>query len=123
MEPAERHKLRIRVKRLRYACGFFASLYSGKDAKAHKAMSACARDLQDGLGALTDIAFSRKLAVRVAGLHNEGSDSEAGAGPPAEAAEAFAAGALIGQAAAPADELLDRAIKACRALGKADLFW
>lgn len=118
MEPAERHKLRIRVKRLRYACGFFAGLYSGKDAKAHKAMAATARDLQDGLGALTDIAFSRKLAVRVAGLNGE-----AMGGAPAEAAEAFAAGALIGQAAAPTDDLLDSAVKACRALGKADPFW
>jgi triphosphatase len=112
MAPAERHKLRIRVKRLRYACGFFESLYSGKAAKAQKTFSAAARDLQDSLGALTDIAFSRDLAVRVAGL-KEGADPR----------QAFAAGALVGQAAAPTRARLKAAVRAHRALDDAEAFW
>jgi len=114
MSPAERHHLRIRVKRLRYACGFFASLYPGK---AGKAFTAAARDLQDRLGALTDIAFSRDLAARVAGLDSAGQDSR----PDAE--QAFAAGALVGQAAAPTGRRLKAAAKAHRALREAEAFW
>jgi triphosphatase len=110
MEPAERHRLRIRVKRLRYACGFFASLYPGK---AQQAFSTAARQLQDSLGALTDIAFSRELALRVAGLE----------GAQAEPAEAFAAGALVGQALAPLNVRLKAAVKAGRTLRQADIFW
>ena len=109
MAPAERHKLRIKVKRLRYACGFFESLYSKKATKAQKAFSIAARDLQDCLGALTDIAFSRDLARRVAGLDDPG--------------PAFAAGALVGQAAAPTNRRLKAAAKAHRALRDAEIFW
>jgi inorganic triphosphatase YgiF len=112
MAPAARHKLRIKVKRLRYACGFFESLYDGKAAKTHKAFSTAARDLQDALGALTDIAFSRDLARRVAGL-----------GPDADAEAAFAAGALVGQAAAPTKARMKAAKKAHGALKAADAFW
>ena len=112
MEPAERHKLRIRVKRLRYACGFFASLYAGRSAKAHKGFSRAARNLQERLGDLTDIAFSRDLAQRVAGL-KDGSDPRA----------AFAAGALVGQASAPTATRIKAAVKAHRALEDADAFW
>jgi inorganic triphosphatase YgiF len=110
MQPAERHKLRIRAKRLRYACGFFASLYPGR---AQKDFSAAARKLQDCLGALTDIAFSRDLALRIAGMN----------GADAEPAEAFAAGALVGQAAAPMGVRLKVAVKAQQALRDADVFW
>jgi CHAD domain-containing protein len=111
MEPAERHKLRIRVKRLRYACGFFASLYPGK---AQKAFAGAARDLQDALGALTDIAFSRQLALKLAGLTDGGQP---------EPDQAFAAGALAGQAASPFDERLAAAVEAATALRKTKTFW
>jgi len=117
MPPADRHHLRIQVKRLRYACGFFASLYSGKAGKAHKAFAAAARDLQDSLGALTDIAFSRDLVARIAGLDGPPRDN------PADPEQAFAAGALIGQAAAPTIRLLKTAAKAHRALRKSEAFW
>ena len=117
MAPADRHHLRIRVKRLRYACGFFASLYSGKAAKAHNAFATAARDLQDSLGALTDIAFSRDLVARVAGLDGRPQDRLA------DAEQAFAAGALIGQAAAPTNRRLKAAAKAHRALRAAEAFW
>jgi triphosphatase len=110
MEPAERHALRIRVKRLRYACGFFGSLYPGK---AHTAFTAAARRLQDAMGALTDIAFSRDLALKVTGLEHGQADP----------AEAFAAGALVGHATAPMSVRLRAAMKAQAALGEAAVFW
>lgn len=117
MTPEDRHRLRIQVKRLRYACGFFASLYSGNARKAHKAFTAAARDLQDGLGALTDIAFSRDLAARVAGLGGGALDERA------DAEQAFAAGALIGLAAAPVSRRLKSTAKALRVLREAEAFW
>jgi inorganic triphosphatase YgiF len=115
LTPDERHKLRIKAKRLRYACGFFESLYSGKSEAARRTFSAAARDLQDRLGSLTDIAFSRDLAMRVAGLAQDAGD--------AEPAPAFAAGALVGQAAAPMEKRLKAAAKAVKALKAAAAFW
>jgi len=49
-EPAQRHRLRIAVKRLRYAIGFLG----GDEPKALE-------DLQDVLGELNDIAVARRL--------------------------------------------------------------
>jgi len=63
LSAPERHKLRIAGKKLRYAVGFFAALYP---AKPHKRFGKAASDLQDALGALTDIAAGRTLMDRVA---------------------------------------------------------
>jgi inorganic triphosphatase YgiF len=112
MSPEQRHALRIKAKRLRYACGFFESLYRGKAAKAHGAFSIAARELQERLGALTDIAFSRDLATRVAQLETR---------PDPRAA--FAAGVLAGRAAAPAEAGLKAAKSAFAKLARAKAFW
>ena len=53
-----RHGVRIRVKRLRYACEFFASAFAGKAARDYLA---AVKDLQEILGALNDIAVGRRL--------------------------------------------------------------
>ena len=55
---AERHKLRIRVKRLRYACEFFAPAYTPRVAQAY--IRRLSR-LQDLLGQLNDLAVARRL--------------------------------------------------------------
>ncbi len=49
----ERHQLRIRIKELRYALDFFASLYPEREASAY---GAAAASLQDSLGVLNDAA-------------------------------------------------------------------
>ena len=54
----ERHALRIRIKALRYAQDFFASLYPALTVKVY--LSALAR-LQDSLGVMNDIAVARRL--------------------------------------------------------------
>jgi inorganic triphosphatase YgiF len=60
--PAELHRLRIAIKKFRYATDFFASLYEGKSAgEALKRLG----DLQDILGAMND-------AATVAGLMKQG---------------------------------------------------
>ena len=54
-DPA-RHRLRIDVKKLRYAADFFESLYRGKaTAKHHRAFSKGLGRLQDSLGELNDM--------------------------------------------------------------------
>jgi CHAD domain-containing protein len=58
LSAMERHALRIRIKELRYALDFFASLYPAAAVKP--CLSALAR-LQDSLGAMNDIAVARRL--------------------------------------------------------------
>ena len=58
LSAVERHRLRIRIKELRYALDFFASLYPAPAVKAY--LSALAR-LQDSLGIMNDIAVARRL--------------------------------------------------------------
>jgi CHAD domain-containing protein len=58
-----RHRLRIRMKRLRYACDFFAPSFPGAAARPYlKRLGA----LQDILGDLNDIAVARRLLAELA---------------------------------------------------------
>lgn len=59
---AERHRLRIRAKRLRYATEFFSATFAGKkSAKRQKKSLAALETLQDALGALNDLATRQSL--------------------------------------------------------------
>ena len=58
LSAADRHRLRIRIKELRYALDFFSSLYPAAPVKAY--LNALAR-LQDSLGIMNDIAVARRL--------------------------------------------------------------
>jgi CHAD domain-containing protein len=58
LSAEERHALRIRIKELRYAQDFFASLYRAVPVKAY--LGAVAK-LQDCLGVMNDIAVTRRL--------------------------------------------------------------
>ncbi len=60
----QRHVLRIRVKRLRYASDSFADLF--RSAGVHRYLSALER-LQDRLGELNDIATARRLISELGG--------------------------------------------------------
>ena len=57
LSPAELHRLRIAIKKFRYATDFFAGLYEGKRARA--TLKRLAR-LQDILGAINDAATVRQ---------------------------------------------------------------
>jgi CHAD domain-containing protein len=57
-DPAQRHAVRIRVKRLRYSCEFFAPAFASRRAPAY--VSAL-KTLQEVLGELNDIAVGREL--------------------------------------------------------------
>ncbi len=58
LSAEERHALRIRIKELRYALDFFASLYP---APAVKITLSALSGLQDCLGVMNDIAVARRL--------------------------------------------------------------
>ena len=61
-DPERRHRLRIRMKRLRYACDFFAASFAGAAAQPYlKRLEA----LQDILGDLNDIAVARRLLAEL----------------------------------------------------------
>jgi CHAD domain-containing protein len=62
-DAAERHAARIRVKRLRYGCDFFAPAYPAARATPY---IAALKELQRILGELNDIAVARRLVAACA---------------------------------------------------------
>jgi inorganic triphosphatase YgiF len=62
LAPEERHRLRIALKKLRYATEFFESLYARKRTKPYlKAL----KELQDALGHLNDVAVADGLTAEL----------------------------------------------------------
>jgi inorganic triphosphatase YgiF len=86
LDPAERHKLRVRLKKLRYAADFFACFYKAKNLRAHQKSIA---ELQDLLGHLNDSNVARTLIEDI--LSNEG-----GRDPGSASGLAYAGGAIVG---------------------------
>ncbi len=62
LTAAERHRLRIAVKKLRYATDFFSSLYGRKRVRA---FISTLQKLQDGLGYMNDVTVARTLIERL----------------------------------------------------------
>jgi CHAD domain-containing protein len=62
-DTQRRHRLRIRMKRLRYGCDFFAASFAGAATRPYIRRLAA---LQDILGDLNDIAVARRLLVELA---------------------------------------------------------
>jgi triphosphatase len=106
LDSPGRHKLRIRVKRLRYAAEFFASAF-GAGKRRRKLFSALG-SLQDALGELNDIATAPQIAAAAAG-----NDAEA----------ALAAGRAIGARERGEKTAITAAARALRALDDVKPFW
>ena len=114
LDPQQRHKLRIAVKKLRYAHQFFGHIFAGPKAKRRlSASKACLTDLQDHLGALTDITVHQKLAPKLA----------AGTSQTKARALAFAAGIVSGREQSKVEPLLDAADKDARKFARLRPFW
>ena len=87
LDEEERHEMRKRLKKLRYALSFFQSLFEKKKAKPY--LKDLAR-LQDAFGALNDLATARTILgdlarndpalqpaiAHVAAFHQERADGE-----------------------------------------------
>ncbi len=106
LAPDERHRVRIAVKKLRYAAEFFAPLYEGKGrAKRTKRFRDALGELQDRLGDLNDIAAATTMAETAGD----------GAAP--------AARLLAAEQEAYFDEHLAAAAKAYKAFAESEKFW
>jgi triphosphatase len=62
LSAGERHRVRIALKKLRYACEFFEGLYRKKDTKRYLSSL---KQMQDSLGHLNDVAVADKLVGRL----------------------------------------------------------
>ncbi len=99
LDPRQRHKLRIRIKKIRYAVDFFESLYRNSDQNELAGFSARLKRIQSALGSLNDFMAHRELAIEAAL-----------AAPPANRrAQAFAAGFIVGQEREAAQDLIEHA--------------
>jgi inorganic triphosphatase YgiF len=114
LDHAALHAQRIRAKKLRYACDFFADLYAGGDADRRKAFAETVAALQDALGQVTDIATARSLTAKVVQPHGAA---------PRDLRGAYAAGVVMGERQAGEAKAIKAAAKAWRRLRKAERFW
>jgi inorganic triphosphatase YgiF len=114
LSVADRHKLRIAMKKVRYSIYFFESLFDGNSSKKVLAgYKDCLASLQDNLGALNDIAVHQRMVSRFR------SDIESRKSEPV----AFAAGAVVGTERSESEKLLAAAEKAAQKLRRAKEFW
>ncbi|MET4257540.1 triphosphatase [Bradyrhizobium sp. S3.12.5] len=87
LDATQRHKLRIRIKKIRYAVDFFRSLYGNRARQRLADLSDRLKRIQSALGSLNDFMAHRELAMEAAL-----------AAPPANRrAQAFASGFIVGQ--------------------------
>jgi triphosphatase len=115
LNTRRRHKLRIAIKKVRYACEFFASLYEGRKAeRRRKKFTATLKGLQSGLGRLNDIQVHGRMAHRFAHSRRRA---------PQRTEKAFAIGLLTGREHAEAAAILADALKAARKIADTKPFW
>ena len=110
LSPAKRHRVRIRVKKLRYAAEFFAEAVGRPGSRKTASFMEALRTLQDAMGELNDIAVAgQTLAAVVEG--------------PGGAGAGFAAGRILGRREAEAPGLLVKVEEAYRRFTAARRFW
>ncbi|MDP2430967.1 MAG: CHAD domain-containing protein [Pseudomonadota bacterium] len=103
-DVAARHRLRIAVKKLRYAGDALANLYG----KRGKATLAGLENLQESLGALNDLAVAERLMRALAQAHPE---------------SAFSAGHVVGELSAEAKQHGGSRRRIARDLARIRPFW
>jgi inorganic triphosphatase YgiF len=69
IDEAERHRVRIATKKLRYAAEFFAPLFPSRQAqRGRKAFVEALQELQEALGTLNDLVAGYDLIARLAAM-------------------------------------------------------
>jgi triphosphatase len=115
LDARRRHKLRIAIKKVRYACEFFAGVYDGRNAaRRRNKLTATLKGLQSALGKLNDMQVHGKLAHRF--VHPRPKVAK-------QTQKAFAIGLLTGRERAEAAVILAGARKAARKVSAAKPFW
>jgi CHAD domain-containing protein len=115
LDPRRRHKLRIAVKKIRYASEFFAHVFpAGKSVRRQKLVLKRLKPVQDCLGELNDITVHQHLTSDLAAeaAHRNGKGKTA-----------FAAGLLSGHEQARLAEVLDSADQAFRRCAEVKTYW
>jgi inorganic triphosphatase YgiF len=107
----ERHRVRIALKKLRYAIEFFQTLYPKKDARPYLDTL---KDLQDSLGHLNDVAVAERLIATL------GDDAEAGA---VGNAIEWGGGLVLGWHARGVAELEPATVRAWHEFAELEPFW
>ena len=118
MSEAERHDVRIALKRLRYALDFFGGVFDSAPRK--KFFKKLAR-LQDDLGRMNDVAVAETMLARLVGVSNDGSEPAAAAA--AQGKVAFAAGGILGWHRRRAAEMDVQLVKDWNSFVRAEPFW
>ena len=118
LSPEQLHRLRIQVKKARYAAEFFSSVYRGKKAaKRFKIIKSSLMQLQNCLGGINDVTTRKVLCTDIIARPGRGLTAEQ------NRHRAFAAGLIIGDQQAQIQQLLDRARKAYSRFDSAKIFW
>jgi inorganic triphosphatase YgiF len=107
LSPRDRHKFRIRTKKVRYATQFFESLFPDKhDQKQLARLSGHLKPIQDALGSLNDFIAHQKMAA------------EAALEAPADnrRARAFTSGIILGREDEAVKPLMKAALREVRRL-------
>lgn len=118
LDPERRHRLRIQIKKTRYATEFFASLFTERKAERRsKKLLNVLKRLQNSLGGLNDVMARNRLCAEIL--------SEIERSPQANDGRerAFAAGLVAGNQEARQDELLSDAAKAHAEFEAIKPFW
>jgi CHAD domain-containing protein len=115
LNDRKRHKLRIHVKKLRYAAEFFESLFGGHAANTRgKAFGKALKSLQTSLGELNDMRVHGRLAEELIVSTSTASQ---------KVREVFAMGLVAGEERAKSAKLLSDAAKAGKRLVAVKPFW
>ncbi len=118
MSPEQLHRLRIQVKKARYAAEFFSSVYQGnKSAKRRKKILSSLTQLQNCLGGFNDIMTRKALFEDIRTRPGRGLTAEQ------NRQRAFAAGLIIGDQHAQIHKFLVGAKKAYSRFESAKTFW
>ena len=118
LPPDQLHRLRIQIKKVRYATEFFSGVYEGKKpAKRRKAIRSSLMELQDCLGWIHDITTRKALFANIIASPARGLTAEQ------NRHRAFAAGLIMGDQQAQVQRLLDRARKAYSRFDGTKPFW
>jgi inorganic triphosphatase YgiF len=112
LDARHRHKLRIAIKKLRYGCGFFQSLFGHR--KTQRRYGHALKELQGCLGKLNDIRVHAEKGRRLASARRR---------EPGRVQKAYAMGFLTGREQASARRFVSAAARAGRRLVHSREFW
>jgi triphosphatase len=124
LNVAQRHKLRLSVKELRYTAEFFADIFPGS-ARAQRRFAKILTKLQENLGRLNDLAVHRRLgqdfveAWTLIDLNRATNASNENTAPAIQ----YALGFAIGQEQYEAEACIDAAVSLGQRLKRAERFW